>query len=331
MNVRVQSLPVRIALFPTETVRSFYRRLCVANKVSERDLWLYIRRLEPGVRLQLSPRVVPHIVCILGGLPPRYFLDITPDRDCNGHEFGTWSRQCRICRGRVLSASTMCRRCAHGDTVSLNLQTGPICVKHQRWHLHGLDVDVSAHRAQLAAQRVLDGPLRMRHLHYRSPEAAAVRELIYGWYAPVAQHDERLDFTEELATLPQLVWMLTELSSPFMIEVLKDKAIPSMTLATVLNEFADSAPDRRPAEAVVAEVLEHAGAGAGAPLHAMPRLLRYLRIAQPGDKARQLRARASTLRANLLHHLNWSGRDPLWILHDVDRRAKLAVDEFSWA
>ena len=242
-------LPVRVVPLPAETVRSFYRRLCEANGLSQRDLWLHIRHLEPNAPLQLNPSTVPHIVSMLGGLPPLYLPDLTSDRECKGHEPDIWSRLCPRCCGSAASASTMCRRCAHGDIASLHLQTGPICVKHRRWHLNGLDLDVSTHRAQLAAQRVLNGSLRMRQIHYRSLEAGAVRELIHGWKPPLARTDHQIALKEELEALPLLVWMLTELSTQFMIEILKDKtgAVPHARnrTARVQNLRAQRCPSKK--------------------------------------------------------------------------------------
>ena len=320
-------LPVRVVPLPAETVRSFYRRLCGANGLSQRDLWLHIRHLEPNAPLQLNPSTVPHIVSMLGGLPPLYLPDLTSDRECKGHEPDIWSRLCPRCCGSAASASTMCRRCAHGDIASLHLQTGPICVKHRRWHLNGLDLDVSTHRAQLAAQRVLNGSLRMRQIHYRSLEAGAVRELIHGWKPPLARTDHQIALKEELEALPLLVWMLTELSTQFMIEILKDKTVPSLTLATVLHEFRTSARERRPIQEVVAAVLEREAAGVKAPDHAKPELLRYMRVTRVGEEAMLLRTRVPALRANLLDHVRWQRRDPLWTVHDSHMRVKLYADE----
>ena len=40
-----------------------------------------------------------------------------------------------------------------------------------------------------------------------------------------------------------------------------------------------------------------------------------------------LRTRVPALRANLLDHVRWQRRDPLWTVHDSHMRVKLYADE----
>lgn len=311
---RIPQLPVRVVPFPAETTRSFYRRLCRANGVSETDLWWWLRRFDPSVPKSLSPRSGVYLVETLGALPPRYLSELDNAKDCHKHERGAWNRRCDVCRSFVSGAWAMCRRCAHGEAVEVSLATGPICVKHRRWHLQGTDIDVSAQRLQLTAQRVLNGPLRMRKIHYRSPEAAVVRELIHGWHPPFRQADCQIEFEEELRSLPLLVWMLTELSSPFMNELLDDNKVPDVTLAVVLREFSATAPARQPID-VVANILEREGVATASSKPPKVDLLRGLRVTNVDAKTKLLYSRIAAMRSELRTHTQ-GPRDPLWAVHE---------------
>lgn len=261
----LRQLPVRVRLYPAETVSSYFRRLGIWNSVRELDLWKMIRDADPGVPMAVSPSRAPDIVARLGGIPPWCFYfreSLVPAIRCT-HDPGWWKRRCNNCR-RGYGTVTMCQRCARGELVTVTQQVGPICVRHKRWHAGGLDIDVSHLPAHLAAQRCLNGSLRMRFISHRTPEAAVARGLIHGWFDGPRPLNAVLDPGQEIEDLPVLVALLGRLSAPAVLKMVREepawgKALSEMLLhMTPANEgLADERSRLRLGPAVAEALLSH--------------------------------------------------------------------------
>ncbi len=57
--------------------------------------------------------------------------------------------------------------------------SGPICVRHARWHSNGLDIDVRDYLPSLIAQKRLNGSLHQQSIGYRTPVATIARDIIH--------------------------------------------------------------------------------------------------------------------------------------------------------
>ncbi|MBF0816252.1 hypothetical protein E4U02_07510 [Microbacterium paludicola] len=315
---RVRRLPVRVLPFPAETVTSFYRRLCAANGISERDLWLQLRHDDPSLPLAVSPRAAPNVLSALGGLPARYLDTDGTDRPC-AHDPAVWVRRCAGCRSGN-GASSMCRRCARGETVELYQRVGPICVKHQRWHAGGADIDISGLEPQLAAQRRLNGTLRMRSVAYRSNAAACARDLLHGWHEPARDSDAQLSLEQQIEELPLLVALLLQLTSPTFAGILADRSLNSLTIATLLQGTASAVRVGGDASDALAALI---GTSAdGMPAGERIERIRSVRVAEPDEATVRLRHRLPTIRAAVLQQSDWVSGDPLRAINEPRRRVR---------
>lgn len=313
------ALPVPVRPFPAETAASYYRRLCRANSVSEHDLWLEIRQRDPLASLGMIPRRSPGLVAAYGGLPPRYLEAVGSDVGCS-HDPTVWVRRCGFCRGRDYGPTTLCRRCTGGETVSVHQPVGPICLRHRRWHAGGTDIDVAHLKPQLAAQRRLNGNLRMRSIAYRSAEAAIARDLLYGWHEPLNTSRAQTSLEDEIENLPMLVNLLHTLASPMMVQVVEDRSIGPMALAALLQVIVRTARVGRTVDVAHAIAQVTGDASTTVPPDAVVSLLRHARVQDLDEVTTRLRRRIPTVRAHLLHHREQGRRGPLWVVNAPLRR-----------
>lgn len=314
-------LPVRVRPYPAETVTSYFHRLSTANHLPERALWREVRNEYPEAPQAVAPRSAAHVVCQLGGLPEWYLPDSIPDRRCT-HDPTVWVRRCPNCRSGYGSV-TMCRRCTGGDLVIVAQQVGPICVKHQRWHAGGLDIDVSNLPAQVSAQRRLNGALRMKFISHITPEAAIARDLIHGWIDAPPRQDGEVDHASEIASLPALVDLLVLLSSAEMISILQDAEIRSQILMRLLRCIAQGADAGITVLGAVRQLIANAH---GDPSFASA--CETLRTV-PADKTLPRPKRSvAPIREALLSHTGRADRhkDPLWAMHEPAVRRRRQLD-----
>lgn len=169
-------LPISVRLYPGETAASYWARLCAANAIGEKDLWLALRREDRTLPIRVTPRSALWKIEALGGLPDGALLREAGGRAC-GHGGATRQVECPSCR-MIPAAVALCRRCAGGDQVTVARMHGPVCVRHRRWHGSGRDIPLPGRHKHLLAQRLLNGTLTLRGVPYRSPEVDAAAELL---------------------------------------------------------------------------------------------------------------------------------------------------------
>ncbi|MCB8044172.1 TniQ family protein [Microbacterium oxydans] len=131
-------LPTSVRLYPGETAASYWARLCAANAIGEKDLWLALRREDRTLPIRVTPRSALRKIEALGGLPDGALLREAGGRAC-GHGGATRQVECPSCR-MIPAAVALCRRCARGDQVTVARMHGPVCVRHRRWHGSGRDI-----------------------------------------------------------------------------------------------------------------------------------------------------------------------------------------------
>lgn len=230
----MRALPVPVRLYPAETVSSYFSRLCLANRISEYEVWRALKQEDPGLGPAVAPRTAIAAIEELGGLRHR---TIAPPADISStckHDPTMWVRACRFCNGAGFGPTTLCRRCTAGDLVFVDRITGPICVKHARWHSNGLDIDIRAHPASLRSQTKLNGSLHQRSIGYRSPVAFVSRDIVNGWWHPARLSKEEIGLEDELRGLPRLVETMTVLTSPTMHQLLTHDHASHRAIAGVL-------------------------------------------------------------------------------------------------
>jgi len=282
----MRSLPVSVHLYPNESPVSFFSRLCTANRVSEHDVWRAMRQEDPLLGPGIAPNTALEAVCELAGLPPRAFVD-------NGHRYAStcrhdptlWVRSCPYCNGAAPGLMTLCRRCTQGELVFVERLSGPVCLRHGRWHANGLDLDVSDIDGLVGAQRRLNGNLHASSIGYRTTIAAIARDLMNGWWHPARGSAETMDLDDQWASLPGLIELILALASPRMFEVLDDAKLANRIVAALLLRLGAEARTNGDLRSTIAQV---------------PRD----RADDDTDVPEALLKRMKTIRAGLLRHMN---------------------------
>ncbi|KQZ23248.1 hypothetical protein ASD43_01855 [Microbacterium sp. Root553] len=175
--------------------------------------------------------------------------------------------------------------------------TGPICVKHERWHANGLDIDVSGRAAQLKAQRRLDRWLHPIAIGHRTALAAIAREVINSWWHPRNRSTNQLSLRDEIEGLPRLLDVVSALCSPRMTEVMATE-LTGRALAGILIRMSYGVAnglDSRALTEMIAPVYREDG---------------NLDRSLPEDHVLHLIARSSTIRSGLGRHLNRRAERP---------------------
>lgn len=230
----VRSLPIDVPVFPNETVSSYWRRLCAANHVSERSVWACLREMRPDLPVAPAPYYAPVLVARLGNRAPDVFRD--PWHGAIGSN-GLFRRR-TVARG-----AAVCRRCAGGDEIYVEGVVGPICLKHRRWHLNGADRDVSDLPVHLAAQRKLNGGMKLLRADYDPSRMRAIRELLSLW-SPAEFGTELFRAQIVPDSFPYEVELLLRLTRPEVASVLVRSRVPLPYRAKLVA-------------AIVADVMEH--------------------------------------------------------------------------
>lgn len=223
----VRSLPVAVEPLAGETVTGFLARLAVANALTPQFLRIHVTGIA-GIS-PYRPDLERAAVWAerLGGLPAGYF-----ERDaqrnamhvrCHHHD---WTpHTCRHC-GYTQQPRTACRRCAHGVTTTVRSRGGAVCNRHGRWHVDGVDLDLTPFPEYLRAERCLSGTLWKRGIGLATGELQLAATLVRHWTVD-AEVDDRLrarmdafgidaidQDTALLIAYPEIVNLATVLTDP---------------------------------------------------------------------------------------------------------------------
>ena len=230
----MRTLPVRIDVFPAETVPSVYRRVADGNALTTAELWTAIRRQRPHLPLKTSPELVPDVVEQLAGLPHGHFV-----RTAAAHllpircPHSTWQHTaCTQC-STLPAVSTMCRRCANGETVEIRGRSGAVCLRHKRWHHGGTDDPVDRGE-YLRAERCLTGTLWKRGIGLQTGELDLAAELLTIHNDPGLAAD-KTPAAGLRATYPDAIRLVTLLTQPWATRFLRDRKIGYLPVITLIE------------------------------------------------------------------------------------------------
>lgn len=186
----LRALPVRVRRWHEETPESYVARLSAANRITYEDLWIIVRRADPHRSPRPTQKHAEEALARLSGLPAR----------------PGWARG----QGHQASLSVICRRCAHGEHIEVNVCVGPVCVRHRRWHAGGMDIDVSGRTGILRSQKILNGRLALRNISYGGPEGITARELLTQWRMTQPQQVSTTSEVDDFPLIVQLIQRLTD-------------------------------------------------------------------------------------------------------------------------
>lgn len=224
-------LPISVRLYPGETAASYWARLCAANAIGEKDLWLALRREDRTLPIRVTPRSALWKIEALGGLPDGALLREAGGRAC-GHGGATRQVECPSCR-MIPAAVVLCRRCAGGEQVTVARMHGPVCVRHRRWHGSGRDIPLPGRHKHLLAQRLLNGTLTLRGVPYRSPEVDAAAELLRLRNLEGGCAAELLD--DEIPQFPRRIALTARLTDARLANVLMSQGLGGYALAMLFD------------------------------------------------------------------------------------------------
>lgn len=224
----VRPFPIRVQAFVGESPESYFRRICAANVVSERDAWLMLRHQDPNLGYKVATELGAHHVAALGGLPGSHFDAATGRSGGRGHPLLAFPTG--AVRGEPLPSTVLCRRCTQGEDAVARAWFGPICLRHRRWvqpegsRALGRDVDTRRLPHHNSAQRCLNGTLRARGIGYSSLAVNAAREALRRVKREQfpRSKDEVIPLDVEMAEFPDVVRLTAHLTSPAMVRVLLD-------------------------------------------------------------------------------------------------------------
>lgn len=287
-------LPISVRLYPGETVASYWARLCMANTISQKDLWLSLRHHDRSLPIRVTPRSALWHIEALGGLADGALV-----RDAGGtlceHGGATRRVECPSCR-MMPAAVTLCLRCAGGDHVTATRMHGPVCVRHRRWHANGRDVSLSGSRKHFLAQRLLNGSLTLRGVPYQSPEVDAAAELLK---LGSVKDEFEVDTPDlEIQRFPERIALTAILTDARLATVLMARSLGGHTLAMLFARVVDAHADGRGAAERIVGELRIEGREVWIAGVAVP--VRGSCVLTPA--AKRILPRAKTLRAHLLHH-----------------------------
>jgi len=296
----IRAFPVRVRPVTNESVTSYFRRLCDANLLDQKDAWLHLRHHDASLQFGVKPRSAKPHVARLGGLPADFFSSTGSDATCR-HDPTYWVRTCDCCR--TGSASTpACRRCADGVAAESYRAVGPVCIKHKRWHAGGLDMDVAQLESHLLAQRRLNRLRRHTRIGFRSSQATIARDLLFEWHTPRDRDNSELSPSEQLDSFPLLVELLVRLSSTVVTAILHDRKIPGETVSRILQLITCGVVHREPLTSSFASLMPGAYATTSVEVCTLVRTLREVRVPDVDPSTRYLMGRLRTVRAALLRH-----------------------------
>lgn len=288
-------LPVLVQLVVGETPESYWDRLCAANLIAPADLWLAMRHVDRGLQIAVTPRSAVDLLEKIGGLRPGQLRIHSGHPGCR-HTSATQRVECPRCR-MLPEPVTLCRRCSGGERVTAVRRTGPLCVRHARWHDSGEDIDMRGALTHMRAQRLLDGSLHRRGISYHSTEILAAAELLRLHLAIGGQlTDEPL--RTELYWFPRRIELAALLTGERMVLALTESTVSRRAQAWLIDHIVGTFCENPPAARRALESLSVRGRELwiGDPPGVLPPRL----VLSP--TARQLLPKIPTLRARLLRH-----------------------------
>lgn len=181
---RTRRLPVSVQPVDGETSDSYLTRLASANDLSLETMWAHLRQLHGSLPIKRNAELATAELEALGGLPEGWFTanrqhHLLPIRCPHSNwRFGSCAECCR-----VPAPQSGCLRCGHGQRTQVTTKTGPICLLHERWHQHDIDIDVSHFPAYLAGERTLRYELAARGISLQTGELQLASTLLHHWAA----------------------------------------------------------------------------------------------------------------------------------------------------
>ncbi|WP_193599398.1 hypothetical protein [Microbacterium sp. YJN-G] len=178
----VRALPVPVRTVPGETVTCYLARLAEANTLTERDLRLHVTDIAGLSPFRPNLENAGPWAERLGSLPVGHF-----DREARRNamyvrcqHFAWQPGNCTRC-GYTQQPRTACRRCARGASTMVRSRGGAVCNHHRRWHLDGVDIDLTRHPDYAHAERCLSGTLWKRGIGLHTGELQLAATLIEHW------------------------------------------------------------------------------------------------------------------------------------------------------
>lgn len=232
----MKALPILVEPFAGETVGSVYRRLAERNAVPTGELWTTIRQTHPHLPLRTTPELVPRLVEELAQLPPGYFDGRRRDRLFARCAHAQWRHaNCATC-APLPAPVTMCRRCAHGQTVEVRTLCGAVCTRHRRWHYAGADEDLIGSVAHLRAERCLVGTLWERGVGLDTGELELATELVMLRRRTEHQGAHPVTYPEQLRDIyPEAVQMVALLTEPWAERFLSNIRVGRLPVAALVE------------------------------------------------------------------------------------------------
>lgn len=231
----IRALPIPVRPIDGETSASYFRRLATENSLPLETLWGCLRHLRKELPVKRNVELATTELETLGGLPPGWFTKnrrhhLLPIRCPHSR----WAfAVCMRC-SRLPTTQSGCIRCGHGHKTQVTTRTGPICIRHGRWHLADADINVSALKGYIAAERAFRGTLTRRGISLNTGELLLASHLLSAWAAPVPDPSYSLD-DALFWSFPSIVNLTIVLTDPEFIELLLSPRWSPSQHATLLS------------------------------------------------------------------------------------------------
>lgn len=192
----MRTLPIYVDPVPAETVSGYIGRIAQTHCLEVGEIRrTLIRETGRSSWSENDPRIAVALARLCG-LPDDAF-------EVSFEDNGMWTRcghprwkpqKCPRCR-TLAEPRTACVECAGGFTTATRARSGPLCLRHGRWTLHGLDIKVSPGASASRAERTLRGPLWERGIALHTGEYNLAAAAILAW----SQGSDGGTFLEERA------------------------------------------------------------------------------------------------------------------------------------
>jgi hypothetical protein len=231
----IRALPISARPVDGETSESYFGRLATANSVPAESLWGYLRKLHAGLPIKRTAELATLELEILGGIPPLWFRNnrqhhLLPIRCPHTR----WKMAiCTTC-SRLPAPQSGCLLCGHGHATQVTTRTGPICLRHNRWHYDSSDVDITQLAGHVDAEKVFRRTLTARGISLETGELHLASELILAWEQPELR-GQGTDGGLLLPLFPLAVSLAVALTDPEFVELLLSPRWSPSQHATLLS------------------------------------------------------------------------------------------------
>lgn len=298
----IRALPIPIRPVDGETSESYFGRLTTANSVPAESLWGYLRKLRAGLPVKRNAELATLELEVLGGIPPLWFRNnrqhhLLPIRCPHTR----WNMAiCTTC-SRLPARQSGCLHCGHGYATQVTTRTGPICLRHNRWHYDSSDIQIAKSAGYVDAEKVFRRTLTARGISLETGELRVASELVRGWEPP-EPGPLAADGGQLLHTFPLAVSLAVALTDPEFVELLlsprwspsQHATLLSMTITDVVGH-----PERSDTDVLWQTVNDHAKA-----VRAAYGMVGTRRSSRACTIERAFFTAAYTHRACLLRHLD---------------------------